>query len=151
MDVINLILNNYKNFFLYIKASFNILFPSREKRMPLFLSVMWISCRIPGASEKTRGEEFQAANINLREDAQRSWLHGFLSNIPSYPAISASTIPGKAPIRARKPKSGSREGIITWARSMSRSALDLAPSNARGLFLYALSLCLRIVSVWHFE
>lgn len=38
------------------------------------------------AGEKTRGEEFQA-NINLREDAQRSWLHGFLSNIPSYPAI----------------------------------------------------------------
>lgn len=48
---------------------------------------MWISCRFSGASEKTRGGEFQAANINLREDAQRSWLHGFLSNIPSYPAI----------------------------------------------------------------
>lgn len=49
---------------------------------------MWIPCRVSSAGEKTRGEgEFQATNINLREDAQRSWLHGFLSNIPSYPAI----------------------------------------------------------------
>lgn len=52
-----------------------------------------------------------------------------LKQYPELSRDSASTIPGKAPIRARKPKSGSRGEIITWARSISRSALDLAPSR----------------------
>lgn len=57
-----------------------------------------------------------------------------LKQYPELPRDSASTIPGKAPIRARKPKSGSREEIITWARS----ALDLAPSSARNFSTHCL-------------
>jgi len=57
-----------------------------------------------------------------------------LKQYPELPRDSASTIPGKAPIRARKPKSGSREEIITWARS----ALDLAPSSARSFSTHCL-------------
>lgn len=40
-----------------------------------------------------------------------------LKQYPELSRDSASTISGKAPIRARKPKSGSRGEIITWARS----------------------------------
>lgn len=71
-------------------------------------------------AKKRADGEFQGERISIYErmqsdrDCTGSWA------ISRVIRDSASTIPGKAPIRTQKPKSGSREEIITGARHVPK-------------------------------